>query len=90
MSFKDSQDQDISLTDPALLNPVVHYLAQNFKGNIGDTLMFKIAADSYIYHFHPELYQEEYSVIKFEGIAFDGLIASNEIGSGNYLYIDFS
>lgn len=90
VSFKDSQGRDISLTDPAMLNPVVHYLAQNFKGNIGDTVMFKIAADSYIYHFHPELYQEQYSVIKFEGLAFDGLIASNEIGHSNYLSIDFS
>lgn len=90
VSFKDSQGQDISLTDPALLNPVVHYLARNFDGNVGDTLLFKIAADSYIYHFHPEAYPQHYSVTKFEGLAFDGLISSNEISFGNYLYIDFS
>ena len=90
VSFKDSQGRDISLTDQAMLNPVVHYLAQNFNGRVGDTVMFKIAADSYIYHFHPEVYPQHYSVTKFEGLAFDGLISSNEIGSGNYLYIDFS
>ncbi len=90
VSFKDSQGRDISLTDPAMLNPVVQYLAQNLNGSVGDTVMFKIAADSYIYHFHPEAYPQQYNITKFEGLAFDGLIASNEIGAGNYLYIDFS
>jgi hypothetical protein len=90
VSFKDSQGRDIQLSDPGMLNPVVHYLAQNFSGNVGDTLMFKVAHDSYIYHFNPEVYAQHYNIIKFEGLAFDGMSHSNDSLYGNYLYIDFS
>ena len=90
VSFKDSQGRDIQLSDPGMLNPVVHYLAQNFYGNVGDTLMFKVAHDSYIYHFNPEVYAQHYNIIKFEGLAFDGMSHSNDSLYGNYLYIDFS
>ncbi|MEY3106160.1 MAG: hypothetical protein RIT35_323, partial [Pseudomonadota bacterium] len=33
VSFKDSQGRNISLTDPAMLNPVVQYLAQNLNAS---------------------------------------------------------
>ena len=90
VSFKDSQDRDIQLSDPGMLNPIVDYLAQNFSGNVGDTLIFKVAHDSYIYHFNPEVYAQHYNIIKFEGLAFDGMTSANEGFFGNYLYIDFS
>ena len=90
VSFKDSQGRDISLTEINMLNPVVDYLAQNFSGRVGDTVMFKVAQDSYIFHFHPEAYAQHFSLVKFEGLAFDGMSHSNDSLFGNYLYIDFS
>jgi len=90
ISFKDSQGHDILLTDKAMLNPVVHYLVHNFNGRVGDTLMFKVANDSYIYHFHPEAYAQQFGLIKFEGLAFDGLSQNFDGQLGNYLHIDFS
>jgi hypothetical protein len=90
MSFKDSQGRDISLTDSAMLNPVVNYLAQNFNGKVGDTLMFKIGNDSYIFHFHPEVYAQQFGLIKFEGLIFDGMSQNYDGHHGNYLYVDFS
>ena len=90
VSFKDSQGRDISLAEIGMLNPVVDYLAQNFSGRVGDTVMFKVAQDSYIFHFHPEAYAQHFSLVKFEGLAFDGMTYSHDTLFGNYLYVDFS
>jgi hypothetical protein len=90
VSFKDSQGRDIPLTETGLLNPIVDYLAQNFSGRVGDTVMFKVAQDSYIFHYHPEVYTQHFSLIKFEGLAFDGMTHSHDGLFGNYLYVDFS
>lgn len=90
VSFKDSQGQDISLTEIGMLNPVVEYLASNFSARVGDTVMFKLAQDSYIFHFHPEAYTQHFSLIKFEGLVFDGMTHSHDGLFGNYLYVDFS
>jgi hypothetical protein len=90
LSFKDAGGFDIALTETSMLNSVIDYLAHNFNGKVGDTLIFKVAQDSYIYHFHPEAYAQHFSLIKFEGLAFDGMSNTHDALFGNYLYVDFS
>jgi len=90
LSFKDANGLEITLSDSRMLNSVVDYLAQNFNGKAGDTLMFKVANDSYIYHFHPEIYAQQFSLTRFEGLSFDGMSHAHDNLLGNYLYIDFS
>jgi len=90
VSFKDIHGQDITLNETNMLYSVIDYLNQNFNGRAGDTLMFKVANDSYIYHFHPEAYAQQFGLTKFEGLAFDGLSQNFDSQLGNYLHIDFS
>ena len=90
LSFRDANGHEITLTDNRMLNSVVDYLAQNFNGKAGDTLMFKVANDSYIYHFHPEIYAQQFSLTRFEGLSFDGMSHAHDSLFGNYLYVDFS
>jgi hypothetical protein len=90
LSFKDVRGTDIALTEMSMLNSVVDYLTHNFNGKAGDTLMFKVAHDSYIYHFHPEAYAQQFSLTKFEGLSFEGMSHSHDGLFGNYLHVDFS
>lgn len=90
INFKDSQGIDIPLNNKNLLDIVVDYLQKNLNAKIGDTIIFKIANDSYVYHFHPEIYNEGFGLIKFEGLSFEGMSHIHHELSGNYLYIDFA
>ena len=90
LSFKDAKGFDITLTETRMINSVIDYLAHNFNGKAGDTLMFKVAQDSYIYHFHPEAYTQQFSLTKFEGLSFEGMSHSHDGLFGNYLHVDFS
>jgi hypothetical protein len=90
LSFKDANGHEITLTDARMLGPVIDYLSHNFNGNPGDTLVFKVANDSYIYHYHPEIYAQHFSLTKFAGISFDGMSYSHDTLMPNYLYVDFS
>ena len=90
VSFKDIQGHEIQLNDANMLHSVVDYLTHNFNGRIGDTLMFKVANDSYIFHYHPDVYAQQFGLTKFEGLAFDGMSQGYDSHLGNYLHVDFS
>lgn len=89
ISFKDSQGTDISFKNPSFLDGVVDYLQKNLNAKVGDVLMFKIANDSYLFHYHPDIYSEKFGLTKFEGLSFDGLSNGHDALNGNYLHIDF-
>ena len=90
VSFKDIQGHEIELNDANMLHSVVDYLTHNFTGRVGDTLMFKVANDSYIFHYHPDVYPQQFGLTKFEGLVFDGMSQSYDSHLGNYLHVDFS